>query len=67
MHIHTGVKPHGCGVCGKKFIQAQNLKEHALQIHTGEKPHASNVCGKHEANTLDIQHPLRHTCIFRLE
>ena len=67
MHIHTGVKTSGYGVCGKEFIQAQNLKEHVLLIHTGEKQHASDVCGKHEADTLDIQHPLRHTCIFRLE
>lgn len=42
---HTGVKPHGCGVCGKRFYLKCSLQVHE-RIHTGERPFLCNTCGK---------------------
>ena len=52
MHIHTGVKPHECRVCGKQFTEAQHVKEHML-IQIGETPHACDLC----VNNLHLQKP----------
>ena len=42
---HQGVKPHGCHVCGRRFIDKRKLKQHSY-LHTGIKPHQCTLCEK---------------------
>lgn len=45
MRIHTGVRPHGCNVCDKRFIQATQLRAHMFQ-HTGQDGFKCNICSQ---------------------
>ncbi|XP_042894024.1 zinc finger protein 22-like [Penaeus japonicus] len=45
LRSHLGDKRYKCTVCGKAFVQGQNLKTH-MNIHTGEKPYKCKLCGK---------------------
>ncbi|XP_046983075.1 zinc finger protein 708-like [Schistocerca americana] len=49
--------PHKCGVCGKCFGHAGNLKIHAI-IDTGERPHKCGVCGKYFTHSTDLRYPI---------
>nr|CAI5857397.1 unnamed protein product [Callosobruchus analis] len=43
--LHTGEKPHKCGICTASFAHLSNLKDHKL-THTKEKPYFCEMCGK---------------------
>ncbi|CAO2597838.1 Zinc finger and BTB domain-containing protein 43 [Lemmus lemmus] len=45
MSMHLGLRPYGCGVCGKKFKMKHHLVGH-MKIHTGIKPYECNICAK---------------------
>ena len=41
--VHTGERPHACGVCSSRFTTPGDLRRHMV-IHTGEKPYKCDVC-----------------------
>lgn len=45
LRTHTGIRPHTCPYCGKKFIQIGGLNAH-LFYHTGENGFKCDDCGK---------------------
>ena len=38
MRIHSGIKPHACNVCNKRFSQRHHLTRH-LKVHSGLEEH----------------------------
>ncbi len=42
---HRGDRPHPCGVCGRRFVKAADLRVHA-RTHSDERPYPCGVCGK---------------------
>ena len=46
-------KPHGCNVCGERFMKASHLNSH-YRFHTGEKPYQCNTCYKFFVTSLDL-------------
>uniref|UniRef100_A0A8D2IWB6 Uncharacterized protein n=1 Tax=Varanus komodoensis TaxID=61221 RepID=A0A8D2IWB6_VARKO len=57
--VHTGVKPHQCTECGKRFLH--NLRVHE-RVHTGDRPFSCALCGKafKQSNAL-ASHERVHT------
>nr|XP_032835765.1 tigger transposable element-derived protein 1-like isoform X1 [Petromyzon marinus]XP_032835766.1 tigger transposable element-derived protein 1-like isoform X1 [Petromyzon marinus] len=43
--VHAKERPHRCTECGKGYVRAASLKQHA-QTHTGERPYRCTVCGR---------------------
>ena len=43
---HSGVKPHTCTVCDKRFSDSSNLARHVRAVHEKMKPHKCSDCGK---------------------
>ncbi|XP_067636667.1 zinc finger protein 345-like isoform X1 [Eurosta solidaginis] len=43
--IHSGEKPHKCGVCEMRFRQTQHLRRH-MRTHTGERPFQCKYCDR---------------------
>lgn len=61
--IHTGDRPHECGICQKRFSTGYAVKAH-LRTHTGEKPYQcpEELCGKCFKTSGDLQKHVRtHT------
>ena len=49
MHIysvHYDKVNHKCGLCGNRFSQANNLKQHIDAVHNRQKDHKCESCGK---------------------
>lgn len=56
MKIHTGEKNYKCQVCGDKFIQASQLRNHMFH-HTGKSEWKCDHCGEHfERKTRLVKH-----------
>lgn len=43
--MHTGVKPHQCSECGKRFLHKFNLVNH-MRTHVREELSRCTLCGK---------------------
>ena len=55
---HLKKRTGKCGICGKEFIDYENLKEHS-NIHTNSKPYTYDVCGKSFRNKCMLTRHIR--------
>lgn len=55
---HLKKKIGKCEICGKTFIDYENLKEHS-NIHTNSKPYSCNVCDKSFRNKCMLTRHVR--------
>lgn len=51
--IHSGIKPHKCNLCPKRFSRKMLLKQH-MRTHSGEKPYECDLCGKKFADRSNM-------------
>jgi uncharacterized Zn-finger protein len=43
MRSHAGVRPHVCGICGRRFLEKSHLVRHE-RIHFNERPFKCEEC-----------------------
>ncbi len=43
MRSHAGVRPHVCGICGRRFLEKSHLVRHE-RIHFNERPFKCDEC-----------------------
>ena len=55
---HLKKKKGNCHICGKEFIDTDNLKEHQ-NIHLDIKPHSCEICKKSFRNKCMLTRHLR--------
>uniref|UniRef100_A0A8C2ZGN6 C2H2-type domain-containing protein n=1 Tax=Cyclopterus lumpus TaxID=8103 RepID=A0A8C2ZGN6_CYCLU len=61
IRIHGQMRPFGCDVCGKRFLNRGHLNSH-IRTHTGEKPFSCDVCGKRFPERMSLKrHARLHT------
>ncbi|XP_060520671.1 zinc finger protein OZF-like [Cylas formicarius] len=54
-------RPHGCAVCGKRYITPRNLKSHMI-VHSRVKPYVCRICGKSVSSKSILEtHVKMHT------